>query len=52
MANMQSEGLAQMNVASRVSKTIIHLVVEQGLETVEGYRCRSDQQPGIGPDGG
>ena len=52
MANMQSEGLAQMNVASRVSKTIIHLVVEQGLETVEGYRCRSDQQPEIGPDGG
>lgn len=41
--HMQIEGLAQMNVASKVSKTILHLVVEQGLETVEAYRCRSDQ---------
>ena len=40
--DMQIKGLAQMNVASRVSKTILNLVVERGLETVEGCRCRSD----------
>ena len=40
--DMEIKGLAQMNVASRVSKTILNLVVERGLETVEGCRCRSD----------
>jgi len=34
--DMQIEGLALMNVASRVSKTILNLVVEQGVETAEG----------------
>ena len=34
--DMQIEGLALMNVASRVSKTILNLVLEQGSETAEG----------------
>lgn len=34
--DLQIEGLALMNVASRVSKTLLNLVVEQGSETEEG----------------